>query len=83
MYTYTRGSFNATSGTLHPNYQSVGLMADYSLSKRTDVYAQAAYQHVGGDKTGTVLDQAYVPGSANTSSNQSQVALRVAIRHKF
>jgi hypothetical protein len=65
------------------NYQSVGLMADYNLSKRTDVYAQAAYQHVGGDKTGTVLDQAYVPGSANTSSNQSQVALRVAIRHKF
>lgn len=83
MYTYTRASFNATSGTLHPNYQSVGLMADYNLSKRTDVYAQGAYQRVGGDKTGTVLDQAYVPGAAGTSSNQSQLVLRVALRHKF
>jgi predicted porin len=82
-YTYTRASFNATSGTLHPNYQSIGLMADYNLSKRTDVYAQGAYQHVGGDKTGTVLDQAYVPGAAATSSTQSQFVLRVAMRHKF
>jgi predicted porin len=82
-YTYTRASFNATSGTLHSNYHSVGVMADYNLSKRTDVYAQAAYQHVGGDATGTVLDQAYVPGAASTSSSKSQVVLRVAMRHKF
>ena len=83
MYTYTRASFNASSGTQHPNYQSIGLMADYNLSKRTDVYAQGAYQHVGGDKTGTVLDNAYIPGSAGTSSSKSQAVLRVALRHKF
>ncbi|TKC78104.1 porin [Trinickia terrae] len=82
-YTYTRTSFNATSGTLHPNYQSAGLMADYNLSKRTDVYAQGAYQHVGGDETGTVLDEAYVPGAASTSSTRSQLVLRVGLRHKF
>ncbi|GGC39279.1 membrane protein [Paraburkholderia caffeinilytica] len=83
VYSYTRTSFNATSGTLHPNYQSVGLMADYNLSKRTDVYAQGAYQRVGGDKTGTVLDSAYVPGAADLSSTNSQFVLRVALRHKF
>jgi predicted porin len=83
MYTYTRASFDATSGTLHPNYQTVGLMGDYNLSKRTDVYAQGAYQHVGGDETGTVLDDAYVPGAASTSSTRSQLVLRVALRHKF
>ncbi|WP_118184711.1 porin [Paraburkholderia phosphatilytica] len=82
-YTYTRTSFDASSGDLHPNYQSIGLMADYNLSKRTDVYAQGAYQHVSGDKTGTVLDDAYVPGAANVSSTDSQFVFRVALRHKF
>ena len=82
-YTYTRTSLDASSGDLHPNYQSIGLMADYNLSKRTDVYAQGAYQHVSGDKTGTVLDDAYVPGAANVSSTDSQFVFRVALRHKF
>ncbi|WP_042299186.1 porin [Paraburkholderia kururiensis] len=82
-YTYTRTSFNATSGQLHPQYHSVGLMADYNLSKRTDVYVQGGYQHAGGDKTGTVLDVAYVPGADAVSSTSSQFVLRAAIRHKF
>ncbi|MGF6976183.1 putative porin [Paraburkholderia sp. JPY465] len=83
MYTYTRASFNATDGKEHPNYQTVGLMADYNLSKRTDIYVQGAYQHVGGGKTGTVLDLAYIPGADDVSSNQNQFTARVAIRHKF
>ncbi|MPW20395.1 Porin Gram-negative type [Paraburkholderia piptadeniae] len=83
MYTYTRTNFDATSGKAHPNYQSAGLMADYNLSKRTDVYVQGAYQHVGGDKTGTVLDVAYVPGADNVSSTENQFVARVALRHKF
>jgi predicted porin len=82
-YGYTRTSFDATSGELHPNYQSAGLMADYNLSKRTDLYIQGAYQHAGGDKTGTVLDYAYVPGADAVSSTSSQFVLRAAIRHKF
>ncbi|RQS17701.1 porin [Burkholderia sp. Bp8992] len=83
MYTYTRADFNATTGRQHPNYQTVGLMADYNLSKRTDVYLQGAYQHVGGDKTGTVLDVAFVPGADDVSSNRNQLVMRAAIRHKF
>ena len=83
MYTYTRASFNTTTGKQNPVYHSVGLMADYNLSKRTDVYLQGGYQHVGGDTTGTALDVAYVPGAADVSSNRSQLVTRVAIRHKF
>ena len=82
-YTYTRASFNASSGQLHPTYHSAGVMADYNLSKRTDVYVQGAYQHAAGDKTGTVLDVAYVPGAADVSSTSNQFVLRAAIRHKF
>ncbi|MCA3865675.1 MAG: porin, partial [Burkholderia sp.] len=52
-------------------------------SKRTDVYVQGVYQHVGGDRTGTVLDVAYVPGADGVSSSRNQIVARVALRHKF
>ncbi|RQZ06851.1 porin [Burkholderia sp. Bp9031] len=83
MYTYTRATLSQATGKRHPNYQSVGLMADYSLSKRTDFYLQGAYQHAGGDATGSVLDVAYVPGASNVSSNGNQLVVRAAIRHRF
>jgi predicted porin len=83
QYVYTYTNYNASLGTTHPKYQTAGLMADYNLSKRTDFYAQAAYQHVSGGDTGTVLDQAFIPGTQYASSTQNQVAFRVAIRHKF
>ncbi|QYY33808.1 porin (plasmid) [Cupriavidus pinatubonensis] len=83
MYTYTWANFNATSGKQHPNYHTLGLMGDYAFSKRTDVYVQAAYQRVGGDATGTVLDKALVLGAANVSSTESQFLVRLGIRHFF
>ena len=83
MYTYTRASFNATSGKANPVYHQFGVMADYNLSKRTDVYVQGAYQHAAGDKTGTALDFAAVPGADDASSNRNQLVARVALRHKF
>jgi len=83
MYTYTLTNLNSTAGKLNPSYQMAGLMADYNLSKRTDIYLQGVYQHVGGDRTGTVLDYAFVPGADDVSSTQNQVVARVAIRHTF
>jgi len=84
MYTYTVGSYETTAGTPKPKWNEIGLMADYNFSKRTDVYVQGVYQKVGGDATGTVLDQAYVTTySDSPSSNDKQVALRVALRHAF
>ncbi|MEX3845458.1 porin [Paraburkholderia sp. BR10882] len=82
-YTFTTENFEASSGDAKPKIHSVGLMADYNLSKRTDLYVQGAYQHVAGDKTGTALDLAYVPGAADASSTANQFVIRAAIRHKF
>lgn len=81
MYTTVR--YDATTGTAKPAIHSIGLMADYSLSKRTDVYLMGAYQPVAGDATGSSLDQAYIPGAADLSSNAKQLMMHAGIRHKF
>lgn len=82
-YVYTRATLSQNSGKLHPNYQSVGLLGDYLLSKRTDIYVMGSYQHVGGDTTGSVLDTAYLIGASGPSSNKNQLFAHVGIRHKF
>jgi predicted porin len=58
-------------------------MADYSLSKQTDVYLQGAWQRVGGDHTGTAIDGGYLIGTDGPSATSSQFSVRAAIRHKF
>ncbi|WP_213308984.1 porin [Paraburkholderia sacchari] len=84
MYVYTRATLaSPTTGDSHPNYQTIGLMGDYNISKRTDFYIQGAYQHVGGDVTGSVLDVAYIPGADGVSSTGNQLVVRAAIRHQF
>ncbi|HGO6146943.1 TPA: porin, partial [Burkholderia cepacia] len=83
QYVYTDGKFDAAAGSFKPKYHTVGLMADYSLSKRTDVYLQGAWQKVAGDKTGTAADGGYVVGTDGPSASSNQFAVRAAIRHKF
>ncbi|SOF01812.1 Outer membrane protein (porin) [Burkholderia sp. OK233] len=83
QYVYTLENYDATTGSVKPKIHSVGLMADYNISKRTDFYVQGAYQKVAGNQTGSSLDQAYVPGAADLSSNSKQLVVRAAIRHKF
>ena len=58
---------------MKPKIHSVGLMADYNLSKRTDVYVQGEYQKVAGSSTNSILDDAFVPGTQSPSSTQNQV----------
>lgn len=52
-------------------------MADYFLSKRTDVYLTGVYQHVGsaGQHAALLFQTA--------SSTESQTAVRVGITHRF
>jgi predicted porin len=57
-------------------------MADYSLSKRTDVYLESVYQHAYGAAAGSALSVADINGLA-ASSNQNQVAATLGIRHRF
>ena len=83
QYVYTMESYEATTGSVKPKIHSVGLMADYNLSKRTDVYLLGAYQKVAGSATGSSLDQAYVPGAQDMSSSSKQLMVHAGIRHKF
>lgn len=86
MYTYTQATFDGTSGgSAKSKYHQFGLMADYNLSKRTDVYAQGAYVKVASDSgiTGTGLEFAANPDAAGPSSTSKQFMARIGIRHKF
>ncbi|SFU21477.1 porin [Paraburkholderia aspalathi] len=83
QYVYTMETYDATSGGVKPKIHSFGLMADYNLSKRTDVYIQGEYQQVAGDPTYSILDDAFTPGTQSPSSTSKQVVVRAAIRHKF
>ena len=82
QYVLSLEKYDASTGNAKPKIHSAGLMADYNLSKRTDVYVQAAYQHIAGDKTNSILDNAFIPGTDAPSSTSNQ-AVRVALRHKF
>jgi predicted porin len=83
MYTFTLGKFNASNGSSRPQWHEAGLMFDYNLSKRTDLYIQGVYQQVVGGSTGTFLDNAFITGTDGQSSSNKQVVARVAIRHAF
>jgi len=82
-YVYTMENYDASTGGVKPKVHEVGLMADYNLSKRTDFYVQGMYQHVAGDKTNSIMDNAFIMGTQSPSSTPNQFAFRAAIRHKF
>ncbi|WP_153100281.1 porin [Paraburkholderia hayleyella] len=83
QYVYTRVNDATSSDSVKPKIHSAGLMADYNLSKRTDVYVQGVYQKVAGDSTHSILDHAFIPGLQAPSSTDNQLAVRLALRHKF
>ncbi|KAB0633117.1 hypothetical protein WT67_16665 [Burkholderia stagnalis] len=79
MYDYTRMTVSAGGERAGGNFHTIGLMSDYWLSKRTDVYALAVYQkgsHGTDDLVGVVNAGGYSTGT-------SQIVARVGIRHKF
>ncbi len=79
MYDYTHATFSVDGGQFRPHFHTLGLMSDYFLSKRTDVYAQALYQNGSSNTEGLVG----VVGAGGASASTSQFVARVAIRHKF
>ncbi|MBC8750811.1 putative porin [Paraburkholderia sp. WC7.3g] len=83
-YTFTdaRGyGINADGNDMKTRYHQIGVQADYSLSKRTDVYAQAVYQHAMGD--GGVASIYSGDNTVPTSSSKNQTAATVGLRHRF
>ncbi|MGA7817902.1 porin, partial [Caballeronia sp.] len=80
-YTFTNGSFSTNTGDTKPKYHQFSLLADYGLSKRTDVYVEGVYQHAsGGD--GGLLGDAAINGVSPSTTDQ-QVAVTVGMRHRF
>ncbi|GAB7539963.1 porin [Burkholderia sp. 3C] len=88
-YTYTFGKTSgAGSASGSPKWHSATLAADYSLSKRTDVYLAAVYQHASGtlydNGRGVRIDNtASVGGLLAASSTGNQVGATFGVRHRF
>ncbi|WP_206998912.1 porin [Trinickia mobilis] len=80
-YTFTQGAFDSDTGSANPKWHQVTLMADYSFSKRTDVYLEGVYQHAYG-AGGTAFEGAYINGLSQSSTG-NQVAATVGIRTRF
>ncbi|TCK94652.1 porin [Paraburkholderia sp. BL9I2N2] len=84
-YDYLRGS--SINGSSAPRYNQGMAGVDYFLSKRTDIYVVADYQHASGYTansagTGVTAAVAALP-TLSASSNSNQLAARIGIRHKF
>ena len=88
-------SYERATGDTSATYHQASLGADYSLSKRTDLYAVAAYQHASGTQAtnetdpvtgravrGTQTAQASI-GSYGFNGTASQTMVIVGMRHKF
>jgi predicted porin len=76
-YNYLKG-YGVNRATYH---QGV-LGADYILSKRTDLYANAVFQHASGtDSTGGKAVANFNGWAASSTQNQTKIAL--GIRHRF
>ncbi|ABO59050.1 porin [Burkholderia vietnamiensis] len=80
-YTFTEGSFSGASGSGDPKWHQVTVMADYSLSKRTDVYVEGVYQHAYG-AAGSAFEGAMINGLGQSSTG-NQVAATIGMRTRF
>jgi predicted porin len=69
-------------GDSSATYNQATVAADYSLSKRTDLYASASYEHASGTNGAgpaqAVIADAYVDGGKST-----QEIVMLGIRHRF
>ncbi|RQR63208.1 porin [Burkholderia sp. Bp9002] len=80
-------NYTSLTGPTSAHYNQVNLGADYSLSKRTDLYALFGYQRASGNTlnaNGAVVKAAASVGSygVNSGTNTQELAV-VGIRHKF
>lgn len=78
-YTYTNATMSNASGQHHPTRHEVSLPGDYFLSKRTDVYLQASYQHISRDGLGLTADMS----GQSVSSSAQQMVVGAGMRHRF
>jgi general bacterial porin, GBP family len=87
-YTYTTGTFAASTGSATPHWNQVTAMVDYNLSRRTDVYLIGSYQRVSGGNAANALNGGGTVFNASvynygTSSTNAQVVAGAGLRHRF
>lgn len=80
-YTFTYGSVNDTAMRWH----SVTVGADYSLSKRADIYLAGVYQHATGDSSTNYLGigGTNIAGMLPASGTQNQIGAVTGLRVRF
>jgi predicted porin len=76
-YAYTK-----SSGVNDARYQQVNLGFDYFLSKSTDIYGGAVYQHAGGTNSLGSPAVAAIAAATPSSNNHQTIAL-LGIGHRF
>jgi predicted porin len=77
-YTYTDAHLDgATTFGADPKWNQVNAIARYSLSKRTELYAEAMYQHATGNKNVAVM---YNAGGNSSTANQVMGAAGILTR---
>ena len=79
-YTQSRESGFGIGGDSSPKFHTATLMTSYSLSNRTDVYLEGAYQRFSGVN---YLGGAFINGSGSASSSDKQVTVAAGVRHRF
>ncbi|WP_321818183.1 MULTISPECIES: porin [unclassified Paraburkholderia] len=78
-------AYTAASGNTSAHYNQFSIGADYSLSKRTDIYAVGAYQKANGTQLVDGVRQSAQAsiGSFGYNGTDTQTAVMLGIRHKF
>lgn len=78
-YTFTDQQGSGAASNLSARFHQIGAQADYSLSKRTDVYAQVVYQHASTASGAAIYNGTF----GGLSSSDNQTAATVGLRHRF
>ena len=77
-YAYTDAHLDgATAYGADPKWNQVNAIARYSLSKRTELYGEAMYQHATGNKNNAMLFNA---GGASSTANQVMASVGILTR---
>lgn len=81
-YTFTDSNYSNAAVSAKPRWDQFNLMTTYALSKRTDVYLMAEYQHVTG-ASGTIFSGAFIGGSGGPSYTNKQFLTSAGLRVRF
>jgi general bacterial porin, GBP family len=80
-YTLTDGHFDSSTSNLSPKWHEAIVQADYSFSRRTDLYVESLYQVVTGGGGMSVFNASMF--NVPASSNNRQLLFVVGLRHRF